>query len=58
MKKLLILIGAVCYCVAPDLFIGPLDDAIVLLASTALSTMMASAKQGRDPEYMKMDKDF
>ena len=34
MKKLLIIIGAVCYVAAPDLFFGPVDDAVISLAST------------------------
>ena len=40
MKRLLILIGAICYCVAPDLFAGPIDDAIVLLGSMVVSSMI------------------
>ena len=57
-KRLLILIGAICYCVAPDLFAGPIDDAIVLLGSMMVSSMIDKAKGDRDPEYMKMNRDF
>lgn len=51
MKRLLILIGAICYCVAPDLFAGPIDDTLILLATMAYSAMV----EGRDrsPEYVK-----
>jgi hypothetical protein len=58
MKRLLILIGAICYCVAPDLFAGPIDDAIVLLGSMGVSSMIEKAKENRDPEYIRMDRDF
>lgn len=58
MKRLLILIGAICYCVAPDLFAGPIDDAIVLLGSMIVSSMLEKPKQDRDPEYLKMNRDF
>ena len=58
MKRLLILIGAICYCVAPDLFVGPIDDAIVLLGSMVVSSMIEKAKENRDPEYIRMDRDF
>lgn len=56
MKKLLIIIGAICYCIAPDLFAGPIDDAILVLASMAYSMNAAGGR--RDPEYMKMERDF
>ena len=58
MKRLLILIGAICYCVAPDLFAGPIDDAIVLLGSMVVSSMIEKAKENREPEYIRMDRDF
>ena len=63
MKKLLIIIAAVCYCVAPDLFVGPVDDAIVFLASTAYAMAASSEKEknrdkNRDPEYVKQYREF
>lgn len=57
MKKLLIIIGAACYCFAPDLFFGPVDDAIVFLGSMAY-TLAANNDKRRDPEYMKIDRDW
>lgn len=58
MKKLLIIIGAVCYVVAPDLFFGPVDDAVVSLASVMYAIAAPRANKNRDPQYMKMDRDF
>ncbi|MBQ6401745.1 MAG: hypothetical protein IJI20_05605 [Firmicutes bacterium] len=58
MKRLLILLGAICYCVAPDLFVGPADDVLVLLASTVLSTLVAGAKENRDQEYIRVERDY
>ncbi|MDO4869752.1 MAG: hypothetical protein Q4A65_05675 [Bacillota bacterium] len=57
MKKLLIIIGVICYCVAPDLFYGPIDDAIVFLGSAAY-TFATTFNRDRDPEYIKMERDF
>jgi len=57
MKKMLILIGAICYCLAPDPVVGPLDDTIVMLATMVFSAMTAGPKD-RDPHYVKMDRDF
>ena len=58
-KRVLILVAAVAYCVAPDLFVGPLDDALVLLATSAITTLTAgNTRQNRDPEYVKMERDF
>ena len=50
MKRLLI-IGAILYCLAPDLFYGPIDDALILLGSMICA---AAGQKDRDPEYMKM----
>ena len=55
--KRLILIGAFLYCVAPDLFAGPLDDTLILLGSMLLNAGSSTSKN-RDPEYMKIDQDF
>lgn len=54
--KRVVLIVAFLYCIAPDLFVGPLDDALVLLGSMAFAG--ASPLKNRDPEYMRMDRDF
>ena len=56
MKKLLIIIGAICYCVAPDLFFGPVDDAIIALGSVAYT--LATTGGHKDPEYVTMERDF
>lgn len=56
MKKLLIIVGAVCYVVAPDLFFGPMDDAIVFLGSIVYT--IASSGSHRNPDYITMDRDF
>lgn len=56
MKKVLIIIAAICYCLWPDLFAGPVDDAIVLLGSMAFTAL--TSKEHQDPVYMKMDRDF
>ncbi|MBQ9016542.1 MAG: hypothetical protein IJ109_10580 [Firmicutes bacterium] len=56
MKKLLIMIGAVCYVVAPDLFFGPVDDAVVFLGGIIYA--IAAPAPNRDPEYIRMDRDF
>lgn len=56
MKKLLIIIGAICYIVAPDLFYGPMDDAIVFLGSMAY-TIATNYDRDRDPQYVKMYRD-
>ncbi len=56
MKKLLIMIGAVCYCVAPDLFLSPMDDAVIVLASMAYTLL--GAKPKRDPEHMNWNVDL
>ena len=50
MKKLLIMIGIICYCVSPDLFYGPIDDAIVTLGGMMYTLASARAK---GPKYMK-----
>ena len=50
MKKLLIMIGIICYCVSPDLFYGPIDDAIVALGGMAYTLASARAKL---PKNMK-----
>ena len=51
MKKLLILIGIVCYCVSPDLFYGPIDDAIVALGGMAYT--FGSSGIGKSMKRMK-----
>lgn len=53
MRNLLIIIGAVCYCVAPDLFFGPIDDAIVLLGSVVYT--IASSIGANDSAYTIID---
>ena len=58
MKKLLIIIGAICYVVSPDLFTGPLDDAMVFLGSIIYAACAVGAERDRDPEYIKMERDF
>lgn len=58
MKKLLIIIGAICYVVAPDLFFGPVDDAVVFLGSIIYAMAAPGANRNRDPEYIRMDRDF
>ena len=55
--KRLILIGAFLYCVAPDLFAGPLDDTLILLGSMLLNAGNITNKK-KDPEYMKLDQDY
>ena len=50
MKKLLIMIGIICYCISPDLFYGPIDDAIIALGGMAYTLASARAK---GPKYMK-----
>ena len=50
MKKLLIMIGIICYCISPDLFYGPIDDAIIALGGIAYTLASARAK---GPEYAK-----
>ncbi len=52
MKKLLIMIGIICYCISPDLFYGPIDDAIVALGGMAYT--LASARAGV-PKSMKTE---
>lgn len=56
MKKLLIVIGVICYCVAPDLFVGPADDAALLLASMIYS--LSTSGERKEPEYVKAYRDF
>ena len=56
MKKILILVLAIGYCLSPDLFAGPVDDAVVMLGSMAFTAL--TSKDRRDPTYMKMDRDF
>lgn len=51
MKKLLIMIGVICYCVSPDLFFGPMDDAVIVLAGIAQTLLGAGAR--REPEWKK-----
>ena len=58
MKKLLIIIGAICYVASPDLFAGPLDDALVFLGSVIYAVCTSGAERDRDPEYIKMERDF
>ncbi len=60
MKKLLIIIGAVCYVAAPDLFFGPVDDAVISLASIMYALMASGSRSSRDrdPEYIRMSRDF
>ncbi len=58
MKKLLIILGAICYVASPDLFAGPLDDAVLFLASCIYAIASPGANRDRDPEYIKMDRDF
>ena len=48
MKKLLIMIGIICYCISPDLFYGPIDDAIVALSGMAYTLASARVK---GPKY-------
>ncbi len=55
MRKLIWVI-AILYCIAPDLFPGPVDDALVTLATIIYTAQTAS--KSRDPEYIKMEKDF
>ncbi len=58
MKKLLIIIGAICYVVSPDLFLGSVDDAIVFLGSVIYAIAAPGANRDRDPEYIRMNRDF
>ena len=55
-KRYLILIGAICYCIAPDLIAGPVDDSLLVMASMVYSMITADNKD-RDPEYIKMKRD-
>ena len=56
-KRWIILIGALGYCIAPDLLAGPMDDSFIVMVSTIYSLMTAENKN-KDPEYIKMKKDF
>ena len=58
MKKLLIIIGAICYVASPDLFAGPLDDALLFLGSVIYAIAAPGPNRDRDPEYIKMERDF
>ena len=58
MKKLLIILGAICYVVAPDLFFGSADDAAVVLGSIIYAIATAGEEKDRDPDYIRMDRDF
>ena len=44
------MIGIICYCVSPDLFYGPIDDAVVTLGGMMYTLASARAK---GPKYMK-----
>ena len=55
-KGVIFLIGAICYCLAPDLFAGPLDDTLIVLGSLMYSVLTTDKK--KDPDYIKMDRDF
>ena len=57
MKRLLIFVVVICYIIAPDLFVGPADDAIVSLGSLAY-LFATTFEKDRDPKYVKMDRDF
>ncbi|MBQ6402012.1 MAG: hypothetical protein IJI20_06995 [Firmicutes bacterium] len=52
--KRLILIAAILYCVSPDLFAGPVDDILVMLAGTVCSTV----PRDRDPEFRKLYREY
>lgn len=50
MRKLIWAI-AILYCIAPDLFPGPIDDALITLASMIYTAQ--SASRNRDPVFMR-----
>lgn len=41
MKRILLIVFAIAYCVSPDLFIGPVDDAVVALLAGLGSFLFA-----------------